>query len=144
MTWIVPKNDWKSSDYFLLSDWQRIISNAKYLYNLVNAQFYFRDCTLANTAALPYYDIINNLERNLEDLWDALVTGTYIRRPTWYARTSSQWTRNPDYSDFNSWESVELSIFIIYNTVTNPKNVLRSGTFFAGSNRIVQTFSRGR
>lgn len=144
MTWIVPKTDWKSSDYFLLSDWQRIISNAKYLYNLVNAQFSFRDCTLANTAALPYYDIINNLERNLEDLWDALVTGTYISRPIWYARTSSQWTRNPDYSDFNSWESIELSVFTIYNTVTNPQNVLRSGTFFAGSNRIVQTFSRGR
>ena len=144
MAWIVPKNDWKSSDYFLLSDWQRIISNAKYLYDLVGGQFPFRDCTLANTAALPYYDIINNLERNLEDLWDTLVTGTYIRRPIWYARTSSRWTRNPDYSDFNSWESVELSIFTIYNTVTNPQNVLRSGTFFAGSNRIVQTFSRGR
>lgn len=144
MAWIVPKTDWKSSDYFLLSDWQRIISNAEYLYNLVNAQFSFRDCTLANTAALPYYDIINNLERNLEDLWDALVTGTYISRPIWYARTSSQWTRNPNYSDFNSWESIELSVFTIYNTVTNPQNVLRSGTFFAGSNRIVQTFSRGR
>ena len=144
MAWIVPKTNWKSSDYFLLSDWQRIVSNARYLYDLVGGQFSFRDCTLANTAALPYYDIINNLARNLEDLWRALNTGTYIRLPTWHARTSSQWTRNPDYADFSAWERVELDIFTIYNTIINPKNVLRSGTFSAGSNRIVQTFSRGR
>ena len=44
MPWIKPKQDWVQADYFFLDDWNRIVSNAKYLYNLVGATFVWKDC----------------------------------------------------------------------------------------------------
>ena len=145
MPWIKPKQDWVQADYFFLEDWNRIVSNAKYLYNLVGATFVWRDCDLPDTMALPYYDLVTNLESNLLDLCKASgFNFVEFEATTWYARTSEEWTHNPSAEDFIRWETLEAQLYYWTSIISNPKNTLRSGTFYAGTNRVTQMLSRGR
>lgn len=145
MAWVTPKTDWATSEYFLLSDWNRIVGNAQELYNIIGATFPWRNCTLADTAALPYYDIVNNLESNLSDL-KSTFGFSFIEfvKTTWYARTDALWTHNPSAEDFSRWESLEAQLYYWRDLVFTQANTLYSGTFYAGSNRALQRFSRGR
>lgn len=145
MSWTTPKTDWKSSDYFLLEDWNRIVSNAQELYNLIGATFSWRDCVLADTAAMPYYDIVNNLENNLADLQSTLGQ-PFIQflRTVWYPRTSTSWTHNPSAEDFIRWEEFEKTLYKWYNIMASAQNAIYAGTFYAGTNRSLQMLSRGR
>ena len=145
MAWSEPKRDWLKSDYFLLEDWNRIVANAQFLYELLEATFYWRDCQLADTAALPYYDLVNNLESNLLDLYESSgFDFIEFKATTWHARTSSEWTHNPSAEDFIRWESLEYQLYLWCNIAMKPQNVLRAGTFKAGTNRVTQMLSRGR
>lgn len=145
MAWIKPKRDWLKSDYFLLEDWNRILDNAQFLYELFGAEFAWRDCKLADTAALPYYDLVNNLEQNLLDLCRASgFDFVEFEATTWHARTSSEWSHNPSAADFIRWETLVHQLYLWYNIMMKPQNVLRAGTFRAGTDRTTQMLSRGR
>lgn len=145
MSWTTPKTDWKSSDYFLLEDWNRIVSNAQELYNLIGAIFPWRNCVLENTAAMPYYDIVNNLENNLADLQSTFGQSfVQFLRTTWYPRTSTSWTHNPSAEDFIRWEEFEEMLYNGYKLLASRQNSIYAGTFYAGTNRSLQMLSRGR
>ena len=145
MAWSQPKKEWLRSDYFLLEDWNRIVANAQFLYELFGATYTWRDCQLADTMALPYYDIVNNLEDNLLDLCkSAGFSFVNFHSTTWKARTSEDWTHNPSAEDFMRWESLEAELYYWYNVINNAQNVLYAGTFYAGNNRATQLLSRGR
>lgn len=145
MAWSEPKKDWLKSDYFLLDDWNRIVANAQFLYELFGATFNWRDCSLADTAAMPYYDLVNNLENNLLDLYKySGFDFIEFEATTWHARTSAEWTHNPSAADFTRWETLEYQLHLWYNIVTESQNVLCAGTFYAGTNRVTQMLSRGR
>lgn len=145
MAWSTPKKDWLRSDYFLLDDWNRIVANAQFLYELLGATFSWRDCYLADTAAMPYYDLVNNLESNLLDLCKSFgFDFIEFEATTWHARTSSEWSHNPSAEDFIRWETLEYQLYLWHTIVTNPQNVLRAGSCYAGTNRVTQMLSRGR
>lgn len=145
MAWIQPKVSWLPVDYFDLSDWDRVTGNFKYLYDLVGATFTIKDTELKDTNAIPFYDVVNNLEDNLQHLYDYLSYSFITFAETiWYPRKSSSYTHNPSYEDFNRWENLEQQISYWYNIDHNPQNVLRSGTFYAGTDRVTQSLSRGR
>ena len=145
MNWLQPKRNWLRTDYFMLDDWNRIVDNAKFLYDLFGATFEWRNCYLADTASLPYYDLVNNLEENLLDL--CRISGydfVEFEATTWHARTSEQWSHNPSADDFIRWETLEFQLYYWYKIYNQPQNVLRAGTFYAGLNRTTQMLSRGR
>ncbi|MGN1230061.1 MAG: hypothetical protein ACI4T5_10480 [Prevotella sp.] len=145
MAWIDPKQDWLTTDYFQLDDWNRIVANAQHLYDLLGATFSWQDCYLEDTAALPYYDIVNNLETNLLNLCQASgFSFIEFEATTWQARTSEAWTHNPTATDFIRWESLEYQLYLWYNVTAKPQNTIRAGTFYAGTNRTIQMLSRGR
>lgn len=139
MSWLEPKQQWQSTDIFSLEDWNRITGNARYLYDILDATFEWKECVLEDTAAIPYYDIINNLEENLYNLSQA-VSHTDVRfvATTWHPRTSKNYTHNPSYLDFNRWERFEYNLRFAAVRLTN----LYSGNFSAGSNRIRQSLGR--
>ena len=145
MAWLQPKQEWLTSDYFLLDDWNRVVNNAKFLKELIGASFVWRDCSLPDTMSLPYYDLVNNLEDNLLDLCKAAgFSFIDFQATTWYARTNTEWSHNPSADDFMRWENLEYNLYYWYNITSKPTNVLKSGTFYAGTNRTTQLLSRGR
>lgn len=145
MPWVQPKTTWETTDLFTLTDWQRIVSNAEYLYDLIGATFTWQACALSSTMELPYYDIVNALESNLYNL---CVTAQYnsavFNQVEWFARTSQYWTHNPSAEDFNRWEYLEAQLYYLHNIYTTQTNQIVAGTFYASTNRTTQTFARGR
>lgn len=139
MSWLEPKQQWQSTDIFSLEDWNRITGNARYLYDMLDATFEWKECILEDTAAIPYYDIINNLEKNLYNLSQVVsYTNVGFVATTWYPRTSENYTHNPSYLDFNRWERFEYKLRFAAVQLTN----LYSGNFNAGSNRTRQSLGR--
>lgn len=145
MAWITPKIDWVPSDFFTLDDWSRILNNFSFLYDLSGATFSIRDMQLANTSAMPYYPLVNNLEQNLKDLTNHFnFDFVHFDATTWVARTDPNYDHNPSNIDFNRWESVEQQLLTWWNIQQQPQNILYAGTFKAGTNRVTQMLSRGR
>lgn len=143
MSWNSPKVNWAPTDYFQLEDWNRIVDNAQYLYDFLNATFAWKDCVLKDTAALPYYDIVNNLEQNLYSL--SQTPGFVIvefTATTWQPRTSTLYTHNPSYQDFNRWEKFEYDLKYWNERMYTQLNGLYAGNFTAGNNRLRQYFAR--
>lgn len=109
MAWTTPKTDWTESSFFNVVDWNRIKDNVTYLADELEAFGYIRpgvvDIGLGRgTMSLPTYDLVNSLETNLLNLKNVL--GTIAPDvETWHYRLSSLYNRNPDYSDWNRWET---------------------------------------
>lgn len=143
MAWHVPKTDWISQDYFNLEDWNRINENFQYLANKLSIAFEILDTSLPDMMSLPYYNIVNNLEVNLDNLAKTPDTVFPFEKATWHPRTSEQYERNPSYLDFNRWESLELALKVYNDKMSSQLNNLHSGAFTSGSNRLRQYFGRG-
>lgn len=141
--WQEPKMDWLASEYFLLSDWQRIVNNAEYLYSFLDATFEWLPCDITSTSELPYYDIVNNLEQNL---WQLSQVPSFVAIPfeatEWQPRTGAQYTHNPSYEDYNRWEVFEWNVYYWNTRFASQLNNLRSGNFTAGTDRLRQYFAR--
>lgn len=144
MAWVQPKMDWTSQDYFNLTDWNRIVGNGLYLYDLVGASFEWRNVSLGSTADLPYYNIVNDLESNLLDVGLAVDLNSGKFNPVeWFPRQSESYKRNPSFNDFNRWESFEYNLNYWYTRYSNQLCNLKAGTFTAGNNRLRQYLARG-
>lgn len=143
MPWTEPKTDWVSTDYFLLQDWQRIVNNGLYLYSYLNATFEWRDCNLNSTTDLPYYDIVNKLEDNLEDLSKVPNLASTLFVPTiWYPRTHEKYTHNPSFEDFTRWEKFEYDLLHWNEILRRQLNNLVAGYATSGTDRLRQYFAR--
>ena len=133
---MIPKIDWKPSDIFQATDWNRIVSNAWHLFEVLGLAAEWTECPEVGVADLPYYDLVNSLEENLGYL--SSVTDVPFQQLRWYSRLSSSYVRNPSYVDFNRWENLIYQIAFKQSQIRN----LYAGTFTAGTNRIRQTLGR--
>lgn len=147
MAWQLPKTDWKISDYYNLTDWLRLIHNVEYLGENLNVSV---DTTLLyigrGYAEMLYVSTVNALERYLQRLIQAtdIEAPAYVFTTTWHAIRDDMYTRNPNYTDWNRWEQVVEWVYGVVDYRNNYKYSVISGTCYAGSDRTLLRFSRGR
>lgn len=119
--WTTPKTDWSSTDYFNLTDYNRIKNNIAYIRELaleVFVDFPFEDMGNDKTSytEYPYADEFTAMEDNLE----------YIRENTFLFDDSEykQWYENqrtPNYEDFNRLERACLLFYQGFNSIKENK-----------------------
>lgn len=132
MSWIVPKTDWKNTDYFNIEDYNRIIGNLEYLKVLGTALFYGLPSIASLGDDKTYTSMIYAREINaIEDCLEKLNLGSYSfdigDKKTYYANQST-----PLYSEFNRIES---AILLLYKTMTAHKEALPRLSFRLGSQK---------
>lgn len=141
MPWLEPKINWVSTDTMEYEDWLRITGNLQYLKDVYYIPGRWRSMTITGGKnGYPTVAIVTNLEENLT------LVRNYVRNQSteafialqWYAKLDPKYVRNPNFSDFNRWEKLTWDMYRIL------KSVLVSGTFYAGDDKTVQKFSRGR
>lgn len=129
--WIEPKTDWVSTDYFNLSDYNRIKNNITYLRELaltVYTDFSWQDMGVDKTsyAQYPYADEFNALENNLESLRQNTFLFDDSDAKQWYENQ-----RTPNYEDFNRLERACLLFYNGFGNIAENKRRLsfRLGAF---------------
>lgn len=88
MAWITPKTNWKSTDYFNISDWNRLANNVDFVWNL-----------FSSVVGLP------DAYRDESVYYQKLPTKTYSSEP--YA---SEWNALEDYIAFINFYSYKLDL----------------------------------
>lgn len=131
MAWIEPKTNWKSTDYFNIEDYNRIVGNLTYLKSF--SEKLFRSYNLLETeqektySSMIYAREINAIENNLEsvnintynfDIGDAKEFYPNKNTPLW--------------SEFNRIESAML---LLHNTMLAHKNALPRLAFTLGGQK---------
>lgn len=131
--WIEPKTDWVSTDFFNLSDYNRIKNNIAYLRDLaltVYTDFSWQEMGVDKTsyAQYPYADEFNALEDNLESLRQNTFLFDDSDPKQWYENQ-----RTPNYEDFNRIERACLLFYNGFNSIAEHKRRLsfRLGAFKA-------------
>ena len=120
MAWIEPKTNWKSSDYFNIEDYNRIIGNIEYLKALAGDLFRtISDISLGDEKT--YLSMIYAREMNtIEDALETLNLETYGlkigEKQTFKANGST-----PLWSEFNRIES---AILLLYETLMVHEDTL--------------------
>ena len=132
MAWIVPKTYWKSTDYFNIEDYNRIIGNLEYLKALGTELFNQFPQIPSLGDNKTYTSMIYAREINaIEDCIEKLNLGSYLfdigDKKTYYANQST-----PLYSEFNRIES---AILLLYKTMTAHKEALPRLSFRLGSQK---------
>lgn len=135
MTYITPKKDFKADDYYNYTDINRVANNIQYLADLLRDSGYETDLIPFEPdftlSSLPYLQVINNLEENLERLRLAvpIEPRDYLVTRNWYHTYDPRHDRNPLYLDANRWEeNIELLRKIL---VSLREDWLSCGTFFS-------------
>ncbi len=130
MDYITPKTDFLADDYYNAGDMNRVAGNILYLAGLLADSGYpvellpFSGFTMRS---LPYLQVINALEDNLERLRRSVPLNPrdYLPAPHWYPDMDERFDGNPDFTDANRWEmNLELLRRILVS--------LRAGWIFCG------------
>jgi hypothetical protein len=115
MTYITPKTDFTENDYYNYTDLNRVASNIQFMADLLRDCGYETDLIPFNQdltlSSLPYLQVINNLEENLERLRLAVPIDPrdYLATRKWYHTDDPRHDRNPSFLDANRWEeNIEL------------------------------------
>ena len=131
--WTNPKTYWVSTDFFNLSDYNRIKNNIDYLREKaleLYIDFPFEDMGVDKTsyAQYPYADEFNALEDNLESLRQNTFLFDDSAPKQWYENQ-----RTPNYEDFNRLERACLLFKEGFESQKSMKRRLsfRLGTFKA-------------
>lgn len=131
--WTNPKTYWVSTDFFNLSDYNRIKNNIDYLREKaleLYIDFPFEDIGVDKTsyAQYPYADEFNALEDNLESLRQNTFLFDDSAPKQWYENQ-----RTPNYEDFNRLERACLLFKEGFESQKSMKRRLsfRLGTFKA-------------
>lgn len=120
MAWVTPKTDWKlqpvdslgryNGDWFRVADYERIKGNLEYLNERISAIFTttaFISMPGQSVSDYPYYDRLNNIERNIDILKTALPFSPSLPATrTWYDMDVA-----PTVYDINRWESCCLTLY---------------------------------
>ena len=128
--WTEPKTDWVSTDYFNLTDYNRIKNNIAYLRELaleVFVYFPWEDMgdDKSSYAEYPYADEFNALEDNLEYMRENTFLFDDTDAKQWYANQ-----RVPSYEDFNR---LEKACLLFYNGFISIKENKRHLAFRLGA-----------
>ena len=131
--WTEPKTDWESTDYFNLTDYNRIKNNIAYLRELaleVFVDFPFEDMgdDKSSYSEYPYADEFNAMENNLESMRENTFLFDDSEPKQWYENQ-----RTPNYEDFNRLENACLLFYNGFNGIKENKRRLpfRLGAFKA-------------
>lgn len=131
--WTEPKTDWESTDYFNLTDYNRIKNNIAYLRELaleVFVDFPFEDMgdDKSSYSEYPYADEFNAMENNLESMRENTFLFDDSEPKQWYENQ-----RTPNYEDFNRLERACLLFYNGFNGIKENKRRLpfRLGAFKA-------------
>lgn len=151
MAFTTPKVDWKLSDFYNIEDWARLRDNLIFIDSWFKSRNW-PNVTLESMAtsrglnALPSVQLINRLERNLQNIYE--MTGIPITEfrdsKTWYARLDALYSSNPTYDDWNRWETLPKRLKESIDYVDTYLYQRISGTLYSGNHYRVQLFSRGR
>ena len=110
MAWIEPKTDWKESDYFNATDYNRITGNIAYLKELAAKLFthYGIDDMGApkDYSSMIYAREMNAIEQNLQKINVHGYGQNIGKANTYYAGKAT-----PTYEDYNRIESACLMIY---------------------------------
>lgn len=152
MSWQTPKTNWVSTDYYNVQDLERVRDNLLYLQQQLTSLGYHSPqleeiSTARSYMTLPTVQLINALEQNLQTI--AYTLGTWVDavwggKETWVSILSSSYLRNPNSSDWNRWETLTVIVYEAIQYLDVYLHYRISGTFYAGSDTLVQMFSRGR
>lgn len=131
--WTEPKTDWESTDYFNLTDYNRIKNNIAYLRELaleVFVDFPFEDMgdDKSSYSEYLYADEFNAMENNLESMRENTFLFDDSEPKQWYENQ-----RTPNYEDFNRLERACLLFYNGFNGIKENKRRLpfRLGAFKA-------------
>ena len=131
--WTEPKTDWESTDYFNLTDYNRIKNNIAYLRELaleVFVDFPFEDMgdDKSSYSEYLYADEFNAMENNLESMRENTFLFDDSEPKQWYENQ-----RTPNYEDFNRLERACLLFYSGFNGIKENKRRLpfRLGAFKA-------------
>lgn len=131
MAWIEPKTNWKSTDYFNIEDYNRIVGNLTYLKSF--SEKLFRSYNLLETeqektySSMIYAREINAIENNLESVNINTYNFDIGDTKEFYPNKTT-----PLWSEFNRIESAML---LLHNTMLAHKNALPRLAFTLGSQK---------
>ena len=135
MAWQEPKINWKVTDYYTFSDFQRLLGNIDYLKS-------YQDSRGQDTSSIqsidisegintiPYVEIINALESNLGALAELFNMHEHFDKVTWYSVLSDEYIRNPSYVDWIRWEQITQLLYDSISAETRAYNY--SNEFYSG------------
>lgn len=135
MAWQEPKINWKVTDYYTFSDFQRLLGNIDYLKS-------YQDSRGQDTSGvqsidisegintIPYVEIINVLESNLGALAELFNMREHFDQVTWYSVLSDEYIRNPSYVDWIRWEQITQLLYDSISAETRAYNY--SNEFYSG------------
>lgn len=127
-TWTTPKTDWKASDYFEASDYNRIVGNLIYLKDkattLYSGIVYSNMVTSKSDGAMFYAKEMNLIENNL-----AILNSKTYNKNIGTKKTYSPNQATPTYDEFNRIENacVEIRKQIDLDLALIPRFTFRLG-----------------
>lgn len=135
-TWLTPKTNWTSSEFYNANDLNRVENNIAYVRQQLAALNYTMPVLVVNTSRVnmnyDYVSSINRIENNLSAVKDAFITpSTWLPEVTWTADTVFTNTHA------NRWESNVKALYELATVV--PQSFRYSGTFISGQEVLPQT-----
>lgn len=107
MEWITPKTDWVSSDYFNVSDYNRIKNNALYLANLINYAMTLPEITVESIPNVYFFRSVTQAIGNL----CKVALGFFPNLRYEYTKNNTGWVAD----DVNAIEDLLLKIYRTFN-----------------------------
>lgn len=135
-SWITPKTNWTSSDYYNATDLNRVENNIAYVRQQLAALNYTMPVLVVNTSRVntdfDYVSSINRIENNMDAIRLAFVTPS-----TW--QPAITWTSDTKFthSEANRWESNVSALNALATVV--PQAFRYAGTFISGQEVLPQT-----
>lgn len=135
MGWTTPKTDWKITDRFNLTDYNRIRGNIEYLHEFAEELYGLFDIADLGADKTSYADYVyarefNNMEDSLEIINDTVYTQDIGNTQTFESNGAFI-----DWSELNRIESAALKI---YELLTRQKATLPRMAFTLGNGKGVR------
>jgi hypothetical protein len=136
MAWVAPKTDWKSSDRFNISDYNRIRGNLEYLHDYVEKLYTFFSMEDLGVDKQSYADYFyarefNGFEKALEQINSTAYTQDIGTKQTF--------SDNGVFIDWNELNRLESATLKIYNLLERQENALPRMAFRLGNGKGVMT-----
>lgn len=116
MAWATPKTDWDAADYFNYGDLNRIESNTQYINDELTTLGYSPTVTGVNTTRtntyVPYYDEVNRIEQNIQNLASA------SSEPIGWLTPKTTWVSVIDAFDYGDANRLESNLLALYTMLT--------------------------
>lgn len=138
MSWLEPKTDWNSTDYYNAHDLNRVESNtAEVIAFLQSIQFDTPTITAVtnrDNTRIEYISSINRVESNIDT-----IKNKFLTPPGWQSKKT--WTTGPgfNYQDANRLES-NLELLYEYAQLA-AQNIVYCGLFACGEEVLINAMA---